>query len=322
VRSFSLLAFCILFTLAALAVGLADRLLRRRGQAFLRSYFMHLAFWNVHALLMFIQFILGVAFLPRESWTPLMVVLGPAVALSAGISLLFLIRFAGQATGRALPKLFPFLYFGLWTGLVLAFALAAGASPAGPARPFLAAYSIGFAVLKVGTVLAATGILFAGARRAGPAPVRTALRAVAWTYLAGFLLHQISVSSPLLDRADGVRDYVIVLVQVGFQFAVLGALGRYAKRRAAESSRDAPPGAAGRLDGLGISPREAEIVGLVLRGMSNDEIGGALFISLDTVKKHLTSIYRKCGVRNRLQLSLWIRDKDGRPEAQSSSTRS
>ena len=155
-----------------------------------------------------------------------------------------------------------------------------------------------------------------GACRAGPPPVRTALRTVAWAYLGGFLLHQISVSSPLLDRAESVRDYIIVFIQVGFQFPVLALLARFAKRRAAlETAAPLPADLAERLGALGVSRRESEIVGLILRGMSNEEIGRTLFISLDTVKKHLTSIYRKYGVRNRLQLSLFFRGGPAAPGA-------
>jgi len=52
----------------------------------------------------------------------------------------------------------------------------------------------------------------------------------------------------------------------------------------------------------GISPREKEIISLVITGRSNREITEALFISTDTVKKHLYNIYRKMGVKNRVQL--------------------
>jgi ATP/maltotriose-dependent transcriptional regulator MalT len=50
-----------------------------------------------------------------------------------------------------------------------------------------------------------------------------------------------------------------------------------------------------------------------MRGFSNKEIGGELFISLETVKKHLSSIYHKLGVKNRLQLSLLIQKPPSSP---------
>ena len=52
----------------------------------------------------------------------------------------------------------------------------------------------------------------------------------------------------------------------------------------------------------GISPREQEIVLLVLQGSSNSRIGKTLFISLNTVKSHLRNIYGKLGVRSRYEL--------------------
>ena len=51
-----------------------------------------------------------------------------------------------------------------------------------------------------------------------------------------------------------------------------------------------------------VSPREREILLLLLKGMSNKEIEEALFISMGTVKNHVYSIFQKIGVRNRPQL--------------------
>ncbi len=51
-----------------------------------------------------------------------------------------------------------------------------------------------------------------------------------------------------------------------------------------------------------VSPREREILLLLLKGKSNKEIEGALFISMATVKSHVYSIFQKIGVKNRAQL--------------------
>jgi DNA-binding CsgD family transcriptional regulator len=53
---------------------------------------------------------------------------------------------------------------------------------------------------------------------------------------------------------------------------------------------------------FGFTDRERELVPLLLEGLSNDEIGARLFISSHTVKNHITAIYRKAGVSNRLEL--------------------
>lgn len=56
--------------------------------------------------------------------------------------------------------------------------------------------------------------------------------------------------------------------------------------------------------GLGeehLTGREVELLGLLARGLRNDEISTALSISENTVKSHLVSIYRKLEVGNRTE---------------------
>lgn len=54
-----------------------------------------------------------------------------------------------------------------------------------------------------------------------------------------------------------------------------------------------------------VSDREREIVQLVAQGFRNREIGEKLFISEQTVKNHLHSIFDKLGVSDRLELALY-----------------
>lgn len=58
---------------------------------------------------------------------------------------------------------------------------------------------------------------------------------------------------------------------------------------------------------LGLTPRESEIVSLVMQHYSTDDISRHLVISQYTTKKHLHHIFAKLGVRNRLQLIAAIR---------------
>ncbi len=53
-----------------------------------------------------------------------------------------------------------------------------------------------------------------------------------------------------------------------------------------------------------LTPREQEVIRLVARGWRNSEIAAALYISAKTVKTHLSSIFQKLGVRDRLQAAL------------------
>jgi len=58
----------------------------------------------------------------------------------------------------------------------------------------------------------------------------------------------------------------------------------------------------GDIHGSRITRREHEIILLILKGMSNREISSHLRIAEVTVKKHLTSVYRKLRITNRKEL--------------------
>ena len=51
--------------------------------------------------------------------------------------------------------------------------------------------------------------------------------------------------------------------------------------------------------------RESEILLLVAEGKPNQEIAGDLWITEQTVKYHVSNIYRKLGVANRTEASRW-----------------
>ncbi len=51
----------------------------------------------------------------------------------------------------------------------------------------------------------------------------------------------------------------------------------------------------------GLTKRESEVLGLLVEGQANRGIAGRLYLSEETVKTHLRSIYRKLGARDRSQ---------------------
>lgn len=61
---------------------------------------------------------------------------------------------------------------------------------------------------------------------------------------------------------------------------------------------------------LRLSEREAAVALAVAEGASNKEIAVRLSITERTVKAHLSAIFEKLGVRDRLQLALLIRDME------------
>ena len=56
-----------------------------------------------------------------------------------------------------------------------------------------------------------------------------------------------------------------------------------------------------RLEALGITPRELEILGLIAEGLSNREIAERVFVSENTVKTHSSRVFDKLGARRRTE---------------------
>ena len=52
----------------------------------------------------------------------------------------------------------------------------------------------------------------------------------------------------------------------------------------------------------GLSPREEEVVELVVRGASTRQISRALYVTENTIQKHLQNAFEKVGVRSRREL--------------------
>lgn len=52
-----------------------------------------------------------------------------------------------------------------------------------------------------------------------------------------------------------------------------------------------------------LTPRESEIVRCVAVGMRNAEVAARLSLSESTVKTHLTNIFQKLGIRDRIELT-------------------
>jgi DNA-binding NarL/FixJ family response regulator len=68
-------------------------------------------------------------------------------------------------------------------------------------------------------------------------------------------------------------------------------------------------------DPLGsLSERQLEVLRLVAEGHSYEEIGSRLYISANTVKFHLRSIYMRLGVRNRMAAARMLSERGGTAE--------
>ena len=60
-----------------------------------------------------------------------------------------------------------------------------------------------------------------------------------------------------------------------------------------------------RTGGAGLTARETEVLRLVAQGKNNSEIARALFISLNTVTRHMTNVFTKTGTTNRVEAAVY-----------------
>ena len=102
---------------------------------------------------------------------------------------------------------------------------------------------------------------------------------------SGYLLKGIS-SDELVRQLEGVR--------AGSMAIDAGLAARAAETAARLQSNQFWPGAR-----HGLTQRESEILSLVVTGLSNRGIASKLMIGEETVKTHLSSVYRKLGVGDR-----------------------
>lgn len=122
--------------------------------------------------------------------------------------------------------------------------------------------------------------------------------------LYGVSLAALIATLKFLEYRFIVRDLRLefYLAAVATLFVCLGVWVGYklTQRVIVQVPKDfSPP--AGTMDRLGISKREQEVLQLMARGCSNKEIADQLFISVNTVKTHLSSLFLKLEAARRTQ---------------------
>ncbi len=107
-------------------------------------------------------------------------------------------------------------------------------------------------------------------------------------------------------RREGVRGYLSKALPARELVAALEAV------HAGELVVSDPPPRAPSITGLnwpgrgeGLSDRESEILALITQGKSNADVAKLTYLSPNTVKSYIRTIYRKINVTSRTQAVLW-----------------
>ncbi len=133
--------------------------------------------------------------------------------------------------------------------------------------------------------------------RAGPSKSTIGVVAVSaiGLALAAFALEQLDYRHAA--RSLSTEAYLFV---VATAFAGLGGLvgWRLTRGRAAPEGFERNDAA---IKSLGLSPRELQVLELVAAGRANKEIARALDVSPNTVKTHLSNLYRKLEAQRRTE---------------------
>ena len=79
--------------------------------------------------------------------------------------------------------------------------------------------------------------------------------------------------------------------------------------RLAELRRPAPADGKPTAELADLPARAHGVLALICRGLGNSEIAVALGISRNTVRNHVTALYRRTGVNSRAALVVWARER-------------
>ncbi|MDA0185765.1 helix-turn-helix transcriptional regulator, partial [Solirubrobacter phytolaccae] len=112
------------------------------------------------------------------------------------------------------------------------------------------------------------------------------------------------VHGRLLRRSGHRREAAHVLAETREQLAALGARPLLERCvRELDACGLAPIKRGAGVDRSRLTPQERSVAHLVATGRSNRDVAAELLVSVKTVERHLTSVYRKLGVGSRTELT-------------------
>jgi DNA-binding NarL/FixJ family response regulator len=102
----------------------------------------------------------------------------------------------------------------------------------------------------------------------------------------------------LLRSSAGTETWIAVISLVFFGIGIFISRKYLPVVKKETVQKEIDPG---QVNKLGLSKREYEILQLISEGLSNQQIAGKLFVSENTVKKHVSNLFLKLDVQRRTE---------------------
>jgi DNA-binding CsgD family transcriptional regulator len=310
-------AYAGLAVLAGAAVWFSTRLFLKYPQRFLLFYVNALGFSYAFGIIDIIGRFLAMDVLAKHK-------LAPDVASAVAfvfrllawpclvLAVYFFIRTFLEIRGRRFPVALQVLFFLVQAAALTCYFLTA--DEARLASPVLGLPLFDFIMLLF-TVVNRGGIfvlaLWAALKPAsGSDPERSrGLRAFAGFYAAAYAVYG---AAALFMKSRGFLCYTYPALEFVMHvppLVFLAAFARgYYRRHPLEPVREGA--LAGFFARHQISMREQEVIRLLLEGKSGRDMASELYVSLKTVKTHVSNIYRKLGIKSRWQLITAVRNHE------------
>ena len=292
------------------AIILSNRLMRKYQLPYLSTYFYFLVFtyiFSVYSIIgsQTIQFILknqNSSLASIQSTEAVLIVLGIPFLI---LSWYMFIRLSGEIFKIELAKIFVLLYFLMFALSFVGYALLnldiGGLETINffmDTKQLIWTYSVLMAMAFGGSL----AFIFIKLNSLKDVNQRNAYR---WFAIWYVIIALMSIISLHLSNIHIIFGLLFIAILTGFHLVPVLFLNIYLQRFFVANIEIG--GFSEMLEKMAekyeISKREAEIVELICKGMSNQEISDSLFISLQTVKDHVYRIFTKTGVKNRVQLT-------------------
>jgi DNA-binding CsgD family transcriptional regulator len=297
----------VLLSVAAFGLGIATVVSVRRlrvqyGLPYLKSYFRYVLCLNISVSAgLILHYLLAtvLASWPLSDRVRVVYVVNFAGFFLAGLFTFFYLQFTNRLTGGEVGEKAKRIFIVLLVLGYVAYGYSLAAAIFSPnLKAFLAVHKTMISLLMAWSLLA-TFRLFAGSGDVPDAPKARTIRIFCGVYAIVFIFQIVALFLPVPFMVLGSACVLLALNAIPVLF-----LGRFLRGRSREVLGN--PSTRERVEAFcrarELSRREREVIDLILAGKSNAQIKDALFISVATVKKHVSNIFLKLDVNSRSQL--------------------